>query len=215
MRLLRWALSYIVMSGIAIGLAFYLTSAVMSRSQAQTPEASAPPEVAPPAQLPPAEPTPAAPEINQVPNALLDEAAPVQQTAVSTNPDDFVFDPTGMRDPFKPYKAVKPPEKGLGFREKSVSESIDPLQNLDIETLELVAVLWDVKNPRALVKTKSGNTYTIKRDTKIGRNNGVVAGIREGEVIILEVTEEDGRPFKQYKTIKMATIDSKINKVFQ
>lgn len=210
MRSLRWAVSYIFMSGIAIGLALYLTSAVMTRSQAQTPDASAPPVEAMPAQV-----APSAPEINQVPNALLDESAPLQQTAVSTNPDDFVFDPTGMRDPFKPYKAVKPPEKTIGTREKGVSESIDPLQNLDIETLELVAVLWDVKNPRALVKTKSGNTYTIKRDTKIGRNNGVVAGIREGEVIILEVTEEDGRPFKQYKTIKMATIDSKINKVFQ
>ncbi len=207
MKNLRWALSYIFMSMVAISLALYLTSALMSRSHAQS---SKPPEPSvAPAPLPSQPPADSKPS---VPGALLDEAAPIQQSAISTSTEDFVFDPTVLRDPFKPYKAVKPPDKnGL----KGLSDSFDPLQNLDIEALELVAVLWDVKNPRALVKTKGGNTYTIKRDSKIGRNGGVVAGIREGEVIILEVAEEDGRPFKQYKTIKMATVTSKINKIVQ
>lgn len=205
MKTLRWTFSYLFMSMAAISLALYLTSAVMSRSHAQNPkplDSSA---------------VPVQPSVNpnaSVPEKLLDESAPIEQSAISTTSDDFVFDPTGLRDPFKPYKAVKPPDKN-GLREKNVSDSFDPLQNLDIDALELVAVLWDVKNPRALVKTKGGNTYTIKRDSKIGRNNGIVAGIREGEVIILEVTEEDGRPFKQYKTIKMATAISKINKSVQ
>ncbi len=202
MKTLRWAFSYVFMSAIAISAALYLTSALMSRSQAQETKPVESPTVR------------AATTQQQPPGALLDEAAPIQQSAVPTNNDDFIFDPTGMRDPFKPYKAVKPPDKN-GVREKSLSDSFDPLQNLDIDTLELVAVLWDVRNPRALVKTKGGNTYTIKRDSKIGRNNGTVAGIREGEVIILEVTEEDGRPFKTYKTIKMATAISKINKSVQ
>ena len=205
MKTLRWALSYLSISVAAIGIALYLASALMARSHAQ----SSPPPTKPPESTP--IPTAAPP---QVPAELLEESAPVQQTGIQQSTDEFVFDPTGLRDPFKPYKAVKPPDKG-GTREKTLTDSFDPLQNLEIETLELVAVLWDVKTPRALVKTKTGSTYTLKRDTKIGRNNGIVAGIREGEVIILEVTEEDGRPFKQYKTIKMTKVDSKINKVTQ
>jgi type IV pilus assembly protein PilP len=235
-RILRWALSYILMSVSAVAVAFYLTSALMSRSHAQSPT-SAPPQAQPqnqqqprggspgtspssppgnpatnpppPSQAPGQPPAAGGPATGAVPEALLEESAPVQQTAIQVNPEDFVFDPTGIRDPFKPYKAVKPPEHNGAIANVTPTENLDPLQSVDIEMVELVAVLWDVKNPRALIRTKGGTTYTIKRDTKIGRNNGVVAGIREGEVIVLESFEEDGRPFKQYTSIKMAGKDIK------
>ena len=214
MKNIRWALSYIFMSMAAIGFALYVTSALVGRSYAQgTPHVDAPPSAAP--LPPPAAAATAKAPTEQLPSSLLEESKPMEQTAIQNTSDDFVFDSTGLRDPFKPFKTIKAPDprSGTATSNKVVTEILDPLQNLEVETLELVAILWDVKNPRALVKTKLGSTFTLKRDTKVGRNNGVVAGIREGEVIILETVEEEGRPFKQYKTIKMATVESKINKV--
>lgn len=131
----------------------------------------------------------------------------VQQTAIEAPENDFVFDPTGLRDPFKPYKTfVRKPQPVLSEADRLTRKKeieLSELQSLDLSTVQLVAVVWDTASPRAMIRTRGGSLHTLRRNTKVGRNNGVVAAIREGEVVILESIEEDQRVFKQYVTLKM------------
>jgi Tfp pilus assembly protein PilP len=194
-----------------------LSSIFLSRSHAQQakPNVPAPPKIAPiqkgiqvnpsaqaPVNTPPPPPQAAPPsEIPQQPSNQ-----PVQQTAEAPNPD---LDVVGIRDPFKPYRQFKPEPKAGTKAGLPSYDGSDPLQNVELSAVEVVAVLWDVQEPKALVRTAGGNLYTLKRNTKIGRNNGYVMGIREGEVVIVENYEEDGKIVKQYTSLKMASAAAK------
>ena len=74
----------------------------------------------------------------------------------NTMQDNFIYDPAGLRDPFKPFKDFV--EKLESATKKNLSKTqldlIDPLQRLDVETLNVVAAIWDVKQPRAIVKER-------------------------------------------------------------
>ena len=56
----------------------------------------------------------------------------------------------------------------------------------DVSQFKLLGIIWQVKDPKAMVIDPGGRTHLIRRQTRIGRNNGFVAVIREGEVIIVE-----------------------------
>jgi Tfp pilus assembly protein PilP len=196
----RWITSFVVVSVLAISGAFYLTSALMSRGHAQDNQAPAEaPANVPENMQPPTEtdtaPAPAVPDTTQLPSPVT--TAPVQMTAETGDTGDI---DTNIRDPFKPYRDFKT-EPG-----KSVSR--DPLQNLDLNTVTVVAVLWDVSRPRALIKSGE-NLFTVLKGQKLGRNGGDVVAIREGEVVVAETYEEEGKLFRQFVTLKLPTVDAK------
>lgn len=202
MRSLRWLLSFSFTSVVAIAAALYLASSVVGRIQAQPKKVLPPPAVPSQQGGPPPvqqqqearkDAVPAGPDINS-------GVAPVQATAdvpEVSEPD------VKTRDPFRPYREFRPTQ---GSKEKG--PSTDPLQNIDLNSAVVLAVLWDVPKPRALIQ--AGNaTYTVMKDTKIGRNGGVVVGIREGEVVVAESYEDDGKIIRQYVSLKMAELKKK------
>jgi type IV pilus assembly protein PilP len=52
--------------------------------------------------------------------------------------------------------------------------------------LRLVAVIYDTRDPRAVVEDESGLGYIIRVGTKVGVNDGVVRGIERGRVLVEE-----------------------------
>ncbi len=111
---------------------------------------------------------------------------------------EYVYDPTGKKDPFKPYRA--PRVRGDNIQ----SAPIDPLILADLAEFKLVAILWNTPKPRALVQDKTGKSYTIQRNTRIGRNEGVVVDIRESEVIVVEKFDDGfGNIVKEARTMEM------------
>lgn len=164
-----------------------------ARSQ-EAPSMDAPPPVAPPGnqQMP-------APPNDQPP---MGQPAQVTQGFVSEVPgsDGYVYDPTGKRDPFKPFGLptqlptnLEAP-KDLSTMLPPVDTS-DPLQTYDLSQLKVVGIIWQVSNPKAVVRDPIGKIHMIKKDTKIGRNNGFVSQIREGEVLVVEpMLGEGGLP---------------------
>lgn len=145
-----------------------LISAAQSQQQIQPPtEAPIPAEMANP---------------NPVTNLESNEPSDDQYVPSMINTEGYVYDPSGRRDPFKPSL----PQLNAGGQEGVISA--DPLQTFDLGQYKLVAIVWDVKNPRAMVKDPQGKTFTIKNQTKIGRNNGFVSMIREGAVLVVEPT---------------------------
>lgn len=120
---------------------------------------------------------------------------------VATFAEDYSYDPTGRRDPFNPPRSFLRENGKLSntiLRPKSQSaipENADPLQRLDLDRINLVGIIWEVANPRAMVVDPgdpSKTIFVLQRKTKVGRNNGYVSVIREGEVVIIESFEEDG-----------------------
>ncbi|HWP66576.1 MAG TPA: pilus assembly protein PilP [Candidatus Limnocylindria bacterium] len=101
----------------------------------------------------------------------------VQRIAVPPRADDEAYDPAGRRDPFRPPRIN---QMLLGGAERT------PLQRYELGQLRLVAVIYDTRDPRAVVEDESGLGYIIRVGTKIGVNDGVVRGIERGRVLVEE-----------------------------
>ena len=117
---------------------------------------------------------------------------PLPDIPLIQNAEGYNYDPTGRRDPFKPYGQSQTAQA------PGVSEPVappEPLQLFEVNQLKLVGIIWEVKNPKAMIKDPVGKLHMIRKETKVGRNNGFVAAIREGEVVIVEPTiGENGMP---------------------
>ena len=102
----------------------------------------------------------------------------VKRTALPAPPDaDANYDPTGKRDPFRPPRLSQMLVGGL---ERT------PLQRYELGQLRLVAVIYDTRDPRAVVEDEGGLGYIIRVGTKIGVNDGVVRDIERGRVLVEE-----------------------------
>jgi type IV pilus assembly protein PilP len=119
--------------------------------------------------------------------------APTAQSGGNSAPAEaFVYDPTGKRDPFRPFE-VKP---------QGVDENKTPLERFDIGQFKLTAVLNLGNEPTANVELSDGKGFLIRKGTKIGVNNGEVVDITTDKVIILE-NFVDFTGQKTSKTVEM------------
>jgi len=90
---------------------------------------------------------------------------------------DVPYDSSGRRDPFRPPRFGSSPHSG---------EQRTPLQRYEVAQLRLVAVIYDTKDPRAVVEDDQGLGYIVRVGTPIGPNGGEVRGIERGRVHITE-----------------------------
>jgi type IV pilus assembly protein PilP len=171
-----------------------LTAAIYGlNAQAQAPQ----PPVSPP-------PPPQAPQNpQQVPGQPLatPPAAPAppppQNPEISSFLKPFDYDPRGRRDPFEPPYIDKPQAEG------AVHGPFLPLQQFDLTQLKLTGIIWDVKHPKAMIVDPQGKVHIVGPNTKVGKNNGYIAAIREGEIVVVETTEEDGRLLSSPRIVKL------------
>lgn len=121
-----------------------------------------------------------------------------ESTVIQPSPEGYTYDPSGRRDPFKPYGQSQATQAPVIPKEEGSDKPAlptDPLQLYDVSQFRLVGILWQVHVPKAVVRDPVGKMHLIYRDTKIGRNSGFVASIREGEVLVVEPTvSENGMP---------------------
>lgn len=103
--------------------------------------------------------------------------------------EGFVYNPEGRRDPFFPFRGV-PGKVAPVPVEKAVDplsyDPKDPLQAYQLQEYKLVAVMWDVREPRAMVATPDGKVWTIRQKYRLGKEGAVVAVIREGEIVVAQ-----------------------------
>lgn len=92
---------------------------------------------------------------------------------------DFVYDPTGKRDPFRNFKWERPDR----IRDRQVT---GPLEQFDLSQLSLVAVVWKTGNARALIQDPSGESYIVAEGSRIGKNEGYVTAIDDNMVRVKE-----------------------------
>lgn len=105
------------------------------------------------------------------------------------NPEGFVYNPEGLRDPFFPVRKGKGPEipieETVPLTEMDFNPR-DPLQAFPLNEYRLVGVLWDVREPRAMVQTPNGKVYSIRKQIRLGREGAVVAAVRESEIVVVQ-----------------------------
>lgn len=116
--------------------------------------------------------------------------------------EQYTYEPGNRRDPFKPYRNYRPAPTGPGTGAGRADLS-DPLQRWDVMRFSVMAIIWEVRSPKAMIKDPEGTTYMIGKNTKIGRNGGYVVAIREGEVVIVETIDTEGVVTKEVKILEL------------
>jgi len=86
----------------------------------------------------------------------------------------------GRRDPFRPFT--------LNSRNSAARrrENLSPLERYELGQLKLVGVIWDAKEPNALVEDSAGLGYRVKVGTPIGSNDGKVKAIQRDGIVVEE-----------------------------
>lgn len=93
----------------------------------------------------------------------------------------YKYDAENRRDPFRSFT--------FGSAEAGPGEPVGPilpLQRYDLDDLKLIGIMWDVRSPKAMFLDPNKEVHTLGKDDRIGRNNGYIAVIREGEVVVVE-----------------------------
>jgi type IV pilus assembly protein PilP len=94
---------------------------------------------------------------------------------------EWVYSSVGKRDPFKSFLTeLEATATGV------VTRCNTPLGRYELEQLRLVAVVTGLEDPVAMVEAPNGVGYAVRRGACLGKNGGVVAAIRTGEVVVTE-----------------------------
>ena len=110
-------------------------------------------------------------------------AAPAKaDVAAQPAPPEWVYTSSGKRDPFRSFLAELNSE-GRG----AATRCATPLGRFEVDQLRLVAVVTGLDDPVAMVEAPNGVGYSLRRGACIGRNGGVIAAVRTGEVVISEL----------------------------
>lgn len=134
-----------------------------------------------------------APALPGEPATPEEKLAILEQLNETTAKSGYVYDPTGKRDPFRPYDVAP----------KSASdENKTPLERYALGELKLTAVLKGFDGPTAIVENSAGKGFSVKKGTKIGPNGGEVVEILPDKLLILE-TEIDFTGEKKTRTLEM------------
>lgn len=83
------------------------------------------------------------------------------------------------RDPFRPFLLSLRPDDDDRVQRVGVTA-------YELRQLQLVAVLWDMSPPRAVLQDSSGMGYIVTVGTQVGRRGGTVAAIQPGRLIVEE-----------------------------
>ncbi|MBE8221251.1 MAG: pilus assembly protein PilP [Bdellovibrionales bacterium] len=76
----------------------------------------------------------------------------------------------------------------------------NPLRSANLEDYKLIGLVWETKIPKAIIKDTNGKTHILKKGDYLGNRQGQIIKIREGEVVVLELTEREDGEGTLYKT---------------
>ena len=107
------------------------------------------------------------------------EAVPVPQEKEAEEPKPAVSPILSKRDPFRPYTLNNRPAQRR-------RQNLSPLERYELGQLKLVGVIWDIKQPNAIVEDSAGLGYVVRIGTPIGSNEGKVITIQPARLVIEE-----------------------------
>jgi type IV pilus assembly protein PilP len=142
-------------------------------------------------------PRPAASTVAAAP-AAAQAPAPAAEAKKPSEPE-WSYSSAGKRDPFRTFLADL--EKAQGAL---TTRCATPLGRFELEQLKIVAVVTGLEDPVAMVEAPNGVGYSVRRGACIGKNGGVVASIRSGEIVVTEwAVRADGARDKTQTVLRL------------
>ena len=124
------------------------------------------------------------------------EDAPAAKDAKA---DEWAYSSVGKRDPFRSFLAELELQGGA-----LATRCATPLGRFELEQLKLRAVIVGLEDPVAMVEAPNGTGYTVRRGACMGKNGGVVAAVRSGEVVVTEwAVRADGTKEKTQTVLRL------------
>jgi type IV pilus assembly protein PilP len=129
------------------------------------------------------------------------EPAPKQLPPLLVSPPvtpeitSYSYNPKGKPDPFRPL-VVEKIETPVVKKAQAKKTPGTPLEKVDLAELKLVALIWDIPKPRAMVEDASGKGYILTVGTYVGKNGGKITKIDSTGAIVSERYETDPGKFK-------------------
>jgi Tfp pilus assembly protein PilP len=106
-------------------------------------------------------------------------SAPIQ-TQVSPDSDQKL----GERDPFLPPKYIRDME--LVKVEDLIDKQMEAIRRWPLSEYKLKGIIWDVKNPKALIVDQLGTLHLLKKNYRIGNREGIISEIGDSEIIVVQ-----------------------------
>jgi type IV pilus assembly protein PilP len=118
------------------------------------------------------------------------KAPSLEDLFAKSDGEAYTYDPLGRRDPFKPLIAVKKPTADT----EPERMTCPPLQDFELASLKLVAIVWGELGRKAMLKAPNGRGYAVTENTQVGRYCGRVRRIDSHAVFIEEQrTDAEGK----------------------
>lgn len=126
------------------------------------------------------EPPPPAPVNKPRPKPKPKVVAKVEEAPAKQEVTEYVYSPTGKRDPFVPLLQVRKPVKG------QAAVPLTPLQKFDLPQFRILGIIIGKGEPTAMVAAPGGKSFIVRKGTKIGKNNGVITKITSDGIYVQE-----------------------------
>ena len=134
--------------------------------------------------------------------------------------DTYVYNSTGRTDPFRSLILGKKEKIKLEeekrktevakeeerFKKELEKIPVTPLQQFELASMKVVAIIWGEIGKYALVEAPDGKGYTIKKGTYIGKSRGIVKNITDDTIIVEEKYQDVD------KKIKARNVELKLKK---
>lgn len=147
-------------------------------------------EIPNPPSVPQADAVPAAaaiPELPPLPD--VPPEGPVEGISELVAIDEDSLKPTN-RDPFAKPKSLI--DKELEREKPTIDPSvyidmrIEAIRRYPLRNYTLVGIIFDVENPKAMVKDQENNMHLLTKNQRIGNQEGLIVKIERGELVVEE-----------------------------
>lgn len=117
-----------------------------------------------------------------------------------TDEEAYTYEAAGRRDPFRPLITVRKPTAPVD----EANMTCPPLQDFELASLRLVAIVWGELGRKAMVKAPNGRGYAITEEMLVGRSCARVQRIETHAVIVEEARRDaDGNVLKEEVVIRL------------
>lgn len=192
--------AYVLVSLLAVGLAAslslqFLKPAASQEEQENFPQESPPVvEETPASDLPPSDPPASSSDFP--PSDLPPESNTVSSAReIEVFLEPFIYDSKERRNPFEPYQEI--------VSEAAAATPVSALQKYRLDELKLIGIMWDIRSPKAMFVDPKSVVHVVGRDESIGRKNGYIAAIREGEVVVVEAEQTEAGIVYETKVLRL------------
>lgn len=108
--------------------------------------------------------------------------------------EPFIFNPEGLRDPFRPVEIVADDEVGDvavgGGMRPDTSRRKEELEAYSLDTLRMVGTLTMDDGLWALIKASDGTIHRVKKGNHLGRNYGEIIRILDDRIELMEIVSD-------------------------